>query len=336
MLVKRLEMSKEIAELEKEKARELLQDKDDEARKWREDARHMKKELEEARDVQRKLLRRVEVAKEETQKIKTAYDHHVGVFEKEIKRSRKEAFKSSSALVRMQEELKSTRSSLAVTRQQLELERSKATKYEQDAFSSQYKLVGAQEELHNATERARLVEEERDALKTSLKEEEIARVAAEGRIALPEGDDVDDDIDPLYSPQKSPRKMARPAVDGENKENILPPKKKLELKALQDELAEERRLRERAQDQVDFMKMECQFECCSCRIAEGQGRRYVHDDSLVEQMEEIKKSVPLVQHLAHPGIETIDFAPAVDAVGDVDASTSSLSEPPPRTNPSEI
>jgi hypothetical protein len=79
--------------------------------------------------------------------------------------------------------------------------------------------------------------------------------------------------------------------DSEDKENVMP-RKTVELKSLQEELALERRLRMKAQDQVDFMKMECQFECCSCRIAERTGNRYVHDDNFASEIQKIKMSVP--------------------------------------------
>lgn len=216
------------------------------------------------------------------------HNHTVTVYEKEIRRSRKEAFKSSSGIVKIQEELKATRNGLKMTQATLETEKTKTAKHEQEAFTAQYQLVGMQEEYRKAEERIKVLEQEREGLKHSLKEEEVARIAAEGRIALPppaEGDDAD----LLSSPSKSPRKIVHNS-DSE-KENVVP-KKALQLKALQEELSQERRKRQKAQDQVDFMKMECQFQCCSCRIAEQTGKLYVHDSSYLLEMERIKTSVP--------------------------------------------
>ena len=126
-----------------------------------------------------------------------------------------------------------------------------------------------------------VVEAERDALKTSLKEEEVARIAAEGAIALPksrEGDELD-------SPKKRSRAERRESL----KENVDPeaPEVEDELVILQDELRMEKRTRQRAEDQVHFLKMECQFQCCSCRVAERQGLGYVHDKSLEDGMAKI-------------------------------------------------
>jgi hypothetical protein len=214
--------------------------------------------------------------------------HAVSVYEKEIRKLRKEAFKASSAVVKLQEELKATRNSLRITTGGLESERMKCSKREQEAFTAQYQLVGLQEEFQKAQEEIKIIQEERDTLKTNLKDEEVARIAAEGMIALPA---IEDDEDLFNSPRKSPRKMQRD--DSEDKENVMP-MKAVELKSLQEELSLERRLREKAQDQVEFMKMECQFMMCSCRIAEKEGQRYVHDNSYADEMERIKKAAELI------------------------------------------
>jgi hypothetical protein len=194
----------------------------------------------------------------------------------------------------MQEELKATRNTFKINQANLESEKVKSSKREQDAFTAQYQLVGVQEEYQKAQERIKILEAERDGLKTSLKEEEVSRIALEGRIALPPaGEDDDDDL--LASPIKSPRKKAIMTSDSEDKENTVP-KKAVALKSLQEELATERRRRQDAQDQIEFMKMERQFQCCSCRIAEQKGHRYVHDGKYEAEMERIKTSVPLPDH----------------------------------------
>lgn len=58
-------------------------------------------------------------------------------------------------------------------------------KREQEAFAARYQLVGVQEEVCQVQEQLKLVEQERDALRTIAQNEEIARIAAEGRIPLP-------------------------------------------------------------------------------------------------------------------------------------------------------
>ena len=230
---------------------------------------------------------------EEYHRSKETHNHAVNVYEKEIRKGRKEAFKSGSSLVKLQEELKATRNSLRITQSGLESEKLKSARREQEAFTAQYQLIGVQEELQRAQERIQVVESERDALKTSLQEEEVARIAAEGRIALPAMEEDDEDL-LMQSPRKSPRKPRIASEDSADydKENRPVPKRTLELQGLHEELSMERRMRERAQEQVEFMKMECQFQCCSCRIAEKDGKGYVHDVSFSSEMERIRALVP--------------------------------------------
>lgn len=147
------------------------------------------------------------------------------------------------------------------------------------------------EEISTLKEKLKLVEAERDALKTSLKEEEVLRIAAEGQIPLPTA--TNDEYDEFGSPVRSPRKQRTPERDEEDKENVAPKKAVVELKLAQQELATEKRLRERAHEQIEFMKMECQFRCCSCRIADSKGSDYVHDNSYAAAIEVIRASVPV-------------------------------------------
>lgn len=312
LAVKRAEMAREMAELERDKLKREMGTREEELRKTKEEGRKLRKEIEDGRERERKVSKRVDVLmvfilihslekflanvrQGELHRTKEMHDHAIGVYEKEVKKSRKEAFKTSSSLVKVQEELKATRNSLRITQSGFESEKLKSSKREQEAFTAQYQLVGLQEELEKAHELIKIIEEERNTLKTSLHEEEVARIAAEGMIALPameDGDEEDLLNSPRKSPQKSPWKTSRETyIDSEDKENIMP-KKAVELKALHEELILERRLRERAQEQVEFMKMECQFECCSCRIAEKSGQAFVHDDSYAAEIEQIKKQVP--------------------------------------------
>ena len=208
---------------------------------------------------------------EELQRTKETHTHAQALYEKEVRRARKEAFKSSSALVKTQEELKSARNRFTLMREEVEVQRRKVDTREQEAFAAQYQLAGLQEEVESLRQQKRIIEDERDALKTSLKEEEIARIAAEGKIALP----VSREGEEFASPKKS-RVVAR---DDSFKENIDPrgSDEHAELEAARNELRMERRLRQRMDDQIHFMKMECQFQCCSCRVAERQGVKFLHD-----------------------------------------------------------
>lgn len=185
----------------------------------------------------------------------------------------------------MQEELKSARNKYTLMREEMDVQRRKAAAQEQQTFAAQHLLVDLQEDLAKLRQQNKAVEGQRDALKTALKGEEIARIAAEGAVGLPTSGDDDE----FASPKKSSRNKIRQSL----KENVDPeaPQVEEELLMLKGELRMEKRIRLRADDQVHFMKMECQFQCCSCRVAERQGIDYVHDDTLAKQMGEMAAKI---------------------------------------------
>ena len=181
----------------------------------------------------------------------------------------------------MQEELKSARNKYTLMREEVEVQRRKVDAKEQETFAAQNMLVDLQEEIDRLKQQNKVVEGQRDALKTALKGEEVARIAAEGAISLPRN--LDDDE--FASPKMKGRHQHRESL----KENVDPEGVGIEdeLMALKEELRMERRVRLRADDQIHFMKMECQFQCCSCRVAERHGMEYVHDGRFVKQMEDV-------------------------------------------------
>ena len=192
----------------------------------------------------------------------------------------------------MQEELKSARNKYTLMREEVDVQRRNVDTKEQETFAAQSMLIDVQEELERMRQQVKVVEGQKDALKTALKGEEVARLAAEGPIGLP----MSPDDDELTSPKKRSPLQHRESL----KENVDPeaPQIEDELLALKEELRMEKRMRSRADDQVHFMKMECQFQCCSCRVAERQGTEYVHDDSLAERMGDIAANIVNEHELA--------------------------------------
>lgn len=231
----------------------------------------------------------------------------------------------------MQEELKSTRNKYTLMREEVDVQRRKVEANEQEAFAAQHLLVDMQEQVDKLRQQTKVVEGQRDALKTALKGEEIARIAAEGAIGLPASPDDDE----FASPKKRSRKRERESL----KENVDPeaPEVEEELLMLKEELRVEKRMRVRADDHIHFMKMECQFQCCSCRVAERQGVEYVHDDTLAEQMgamaaEIVGKYVPASEKTPEPGEESAENSvrePAQDPVNEPIQEPSQLSREVP-------
>lgn len=189
-------------------------------------------------------------------------------------------------------------------REEVDVQRRKVESREQETFTAQYQLVGLQEEIEKIGQQRKITEEERDALKKSLKEEEVARIAAEGRIALPTSREGDE----FSSPKK--RNLAK---RDSLKENIDPkvPDEYASMVEMQDQLALEKRMRQKAEDQIHFLKMECQFRCCSCRIAEREGTEYHYDGSPAHEPEpkasnmNITYSNPGFDHMADPFFDPV-------------------------------
>lgn len=192
------------------------------------------------------------------------------MYKDDNRKIRKEAFKSASVVLKLQEEVKSTRNTMRITQQAIEMERRKVQQREQEAFDAQYQLVAVQEELEKLRSYLQTVEEEKDALKTSLKEEEVSRIAAEGMIALPAASQDDEDL--ISSPlRRSPTKRsASPFSDDKENAGVMT-KKMLDSRRFGEELARERKMRQDAEELAEFLRLECHFRCCPCRSSESAG-----------------------------------------------------------------
>ncbi|KAJ4373307.1 hypothetical protein N0V83_003601 [Neocucurbitaria cava] len=223
-----------------------------------------------------------------------AYEQKYREYKKKWMEVNKDALRSGAMIPTLQTKIQGLQRNVQRAESDIKFKTEEAAKYQNQVYSLQIELEGVSarlgEEIQTLKDKLRLIEGERDALKTSLKEEEVMRVAGEGHIALPTAS-MDEDVE-FGSPVRSPRKQHTFQRVDDDKENVSPKKGAVELRFIQQELATEKRLRERAQDQIEFMKMECQFQCCSCRIAENKGKKYVHDDMYAAEMQRIKMSVP--------------------------------------------
>ena len=186
-------------------------------------------------------------------------------------------------MVNLQEELKSTRNKYTLMREEVDAYRRKWNTKEEENHAVQCQLAELQQELEKQKQQKKFVEEERDALKTSLKDMESTRTVTERVVTSPSSRDRED----LPTPRKRSRRSES------MKENVDPraTQGQDQLEIVEEQLRMEKRMRLRADDQVHFMKMECQFQCCSCRIAERQDTEFVHDDTLTAQMAEIASKI---------------------------------------------
>lgn len=237
----------------------------------------------------------------------------------------KELLRKSGQVPTLQAKIQGLERNIKRAESDVKFKTEEAAKYQGQLYSVEVELEGVtarlEEEIQTLKDRLKLVESERDTLKASYKEEDVHKFALEGQLTLPAG--TNDEEDELKSPTRSPRKPRNIQRDDEDKENQSPRKPAVDLRFLQQELAAERRYRSRAEDQVEFMKMECQFQCCSCRIAENKSKTFTHDNSYAAQMEAIKASVPAL-------------TPPASVNGDVmDVEMNESDAKRPRTPPSE-
>ncbi|KAF7543042.1 hypothetical protein G7Z17_g11068 [Cylindrodendrum hubeiense] len=228
-----------------------------EMRRYRDEVRAMQRAIEEGKDRERRVGERLETLMENYGRAKETHAHTQALWEKEIRRARKETFKTQSSIVKLQEELKSARGTLKMNDENLKREKERSKVREQEAFTARYQIVGVQEQLDQALERIKVVEQERDAYKTAAQNEEVARIAAEGRIPLPPATDADDEF-------ASPKKRREPRVSLSTMDIVSSAASEAEIEELSTQLQFERQRADRAQDMVEFLQLECQLRCCPC------------------------------------------------------------------------
>ena len=129
-----------------------------------------------------------------------------------MRKARKEAFKSSSAVVKLQEELKAARNTHRVTQSTLDAERRKIQQRDQQTFDAQYKLVAVEEQLEKLQAQLQIVEEEREAQSPLSAHEETEN----------EGD-TDDAMDDAPEPEQDAAASKRPLKRSGTGSSIINP-----------------------------------------------------------------------------------------------------------------
>ncbi|KAK4102489.1 hypothetical protein N658DRAFT_515182 [Parathielavia hyrcaniae] len=214
-----------------------------EMRRYRDEARQLRRQVEEGKDRERRVGERLEAVMENYARAKETYGHSQQLWEKEIRRARKETFKVQSSLVKVQEELKSCRAAQKAAEDELQAERERSTAREHEAFDAQYKLVGLQAQLDQAQQQIKMLEQELDAIKTLARNEaELRRLASE------EGEEADIST--------GPRKRAR--LSSASSATNDP-----EMETVTMLWEWEKQRADRALEQVEFLEAECQLKICS-------------------------------------------------------------------------
>ncbi|KAI0112807.1 hypothetical protein F4776DRAFT_342475 [Hypoxylon sp. NC0597] len=225
-----------------------------EMRRYRDEARQLRRQVEESRGRERKVGERLEDVMEKYGQAKETLQHSKAIWEKEIRQARKEVFKTQSSIVKIQEELKVARSATKSAEESLAREKERSKAREQEAFTSRYQLAELQEQLEKALERITFVEQERDAYKAAAKSEEIARIAAEGRLPLP----PEEPNSEFASPPKTGR------VSLSTTDLISSASSEAEIEELTRLWQWEKQRADRTQEHLEFVQAECHLRCCSC------------------------------------------------------------------------
>ncbi len=273
-------------------------------------------QLAEAEVRQRKISARLESLMEELQGVKERQAHERQVFEKEVRKARKDAFRAGSALVKVQEDLKESRSEVKNLRAETQHERFEKEKSKQESFERAYTLAGVLEEGELLREKMRAMEAAREAeileqqSNQAHLDDEPRRLAEmqqqedeEHAGHLLEDLDIEDmeEIDQTLQPRQNRFERTLPTGSDPTEpsmESQRGERKQLNGDLQQDETTEmqeqlvladaelqwEKKLRIRAEEMVHFLQMECHFKICACRMAEKNGTRFVHDKEYQELM----------------------------------------------------
>ncbi|CDM38043.1 hypothetical protein DTO013E5_8207 [Penicillium roqueforti] len=305
-------------------------------------------DLSEAQTRERRISERLESLLEELHGTKERQAHERSIFEKEIRKARKEAFRAGSTLVKLQEELKHSKSDIRALKEELGAEREAKDKAKQEAFERAYALAGLTEELEVLKEKFRALETDNHSSTLEVRAHEIRRENF-GRLSIAEGD-----LAFLATPRRAKRAATgsvlspAPAREEDHAEATPPKRPRLSdcapkaesekvtsekaaeldedmLEEIREELIFERRRRVAAEDMVHFLNIECQFERCSCRLAESQGRRYIYDAEYYNKFQK-----PQIEAEAKARAEQASIQKAsVHQVLPHPASTPEASPPPP-------
>jgi chromosome segregation ATPase len=144
-------------------------------------------ELSEAESRERRISERLESLLEELHGTKERQGHERSIFEKEIRKARKEAFRAGSTLVKLQEELKHSKSEVKALKDEVSAERESKEKAKQEAFERAYALAGLTEEFEVLKGKLRSLETDNHSSNLEVRAHEIRREDF-GRMSLAEGD----------------------------------------------------------------------------------------------------------------------------------------------------
>lgn len=232
-------------------------------------------QLSEAYARERKISERVESLIEDLQFTKERQAHERQVFEKEVRKARKDAFRAGSALVKLQEDLKEARTETSNLRKDVQKEKEAKELARQEAFERAYTLSGQVEEIESMRERLRSLEAERDTARLGTNAEKIAEPKSD---AHPPSSFLDRPTREGVSEKQyinNTMTWLRGVVRGDEPEEL--DELRWTIEGLKFQLGGTLHEVEEQKKNVEFRLMECQGKLCPCRMAEMRGEIYIYD-----------------------------------------------------------
>ncbi|KAK4197084.1 hypothetical protein QBC40DRAFT_108241 [Triangularia verruculosa] len=221
-----------------------------EMRRYRDECRMLRRAVEEGRERERKVGERLETVMESYGRAKETHEHTKELWEKEIRRARKETFKTQSAFVKLQEELKSSRIAHKSTEEELHREKQLCSERAQEAFTLKYQLVTLQGQLDQALEKNKSLEQERDSFKTMAEQEKHLRLIAE------------ESKRPASAEERiTPRKRPRTSSISSSSSDVP------DFEEITRQWQWEKQRADRAVQQVQFLETECRLRVCAAAKA---------------------------------------------------------------------
>ena len=265
--------------------------------------RSVSEQLSEAQSRERRLSERLETMLEELQSAKERQSNERSIFEKEIKKARKDAFRAGSAVVKIQEDLKEARAEVRSLREEVQVERNAKDEAKQEVFERAYTLAGLLEEMEVLKKRLRASETAIHSNRLENRAQNVGRMSlADGDLALlmtptPRRPKRSAEATVLYStndsstqctPPKRPRlsDITPKQEEPQNQQNSKEELQNEMIEELQRLLDHEKQRRTDAEEMIHFMEMECQFKRCSCRLAEDSETACVHETTLSQEKHE--------------------------------------------------
>lgn len=212
-------------------------------------------------------------SQEDYGRAKQTLAHTETIWQQEIRKARKETLKAQSDIIELQKQLKSTRTALKhaeyelntsraaqkAAEEQIEQQKGQTQAREQEAIEARNATAGLQEQLNKAMEHINTLEMERDAFKALAKSEELARIAAEGKIS--ESKDVEmGGMEPLepeddFAALKSYIHHTADLNHSATAES--------EIEELRELWRWEKQRADRALELIAFMEVECNLKMCA-------------------------------------------------------------------------